>query len=254
VNSSWVFARKEVLEIRRTWRIWVLPAVVLFFAATGPPLARFTPELINSIAGDQLGQLRLPTPTYRDSYAQWTKNLSQIIMFVLIIIYGSLVSSEVKSGTAVFALSKPLSRTAFVTVKAVVHCCYVAGVLAAGTLMTWAGTAAVFGEAPGRPLWTAAGLLLVLSVLFVTLMTLLSVAIPSTAGAAGAGVGIYAVLSIGAIWKPLSSYSPAGLAGYAASIAAGTGEPSVLWPVTTSVVISAAAVALAAALFRRKEL
>lgn len=249
-----VFAHKEVREIGRTWRIWVLPAVVLFFAATGPPLARFTPELISSIAGDQLGQIQLPAPTYRDSYAQWTKNVSQIIMFVLIIIYGSLISSEVKSGTAVFALSKPLSRTAFVTVKAVIHSCYVAGVLAAGTLITWAGTAAFFGEAPGRPLWTAAGLLLMLSVLFVTLMTLLSVAIPSTAGAAGAGVGIYAVLSIGAIWKPLSSYSPAGLAGNAASVAAGTGEPSLLWPVITSVVISAALITLAAALFQHKEL
>src|SRR5665647_131722 len=39
-----VFARKEALEILRTWRIWVLPGILLFFALTGPVLARFTPD------------------------------------------------------------------------------------------------------------------------------------------------------------------------------------------------------------------
>ena len=31
-----VFARKELREIVRTWRIWVLPGILLFFALTGP--------------------------------------------------------------------------------------------------------------------------------------------------------------------------------------------------------------------------
>jgi len=85
-------------------------------------------------------------------------------------------------------------------------------------------------------------------------MTALSVMIPAPAGAAGAGLGAYALLSVGAIWEPLRDYSPAGITGQATSLAAGTETASPLWPVTTSVLLSVALVLLAAALFRRKEL
>ena len=249
-----VFARKEALEIVRTWRIWVLPTIVLFFALTGPPLARFTPELINSVAGDQLGQISIPPATYLDAYGQWIKNLSQMGVLALIIIYGGLVSSEVKGGTAVFVLTKPVSRTAFVVLKAVIHSAFLIVVLVAGTLVTWGVTAAVFVEAPGGVLWRSALLWLVLGVLFIALMTLLSVMISSPAGAAGAGLGAYVLLSVGALWKPLNSYSPAGIIEHATSLAAGSDVPWSLWPVTTSLVLSVALVWLAAMLFQRKDL
>ena len=40
------FAGKEAREILRTWRIWVLPGILLFFALTGPVLAKLTPQQI----------------------------------------------------------------------------------------------------------------------------------------------------------------------------------------------------------------
>ena len=180
-----VFARKEAREILRTWRIWVLPGILLFFALTGPVLARFTPEIVGALAGDQLGGFKIPTPTYLDAYAQWIKNLSQIALFALIIIYGSIISSERKSGTAVLVLTKPVSRTAFVIAKAAVHSAFLAVLVVAGTLVTWGLTAAVFGKAPGSALWSSALVWLVFGVLFIALMTLLSVLIGSAAGAAG---------------------------------------------------------------------
>lgn len=249
-----MFARKEALEIVRTWRIWVLPSILLFFALTGPPLARFTPELINALAGEQLGQFRIPPPTYLDAYGQWIKNLSQIVLFALIIIYGGLISSEIRSGTAAFVLTKPLSRAAFVIIKAIVHTAFLAFTLTAGTLITWGVTLAVFSDAPASALWKSALLWLVLGVFFIMLMTALSVMIPAPAGAAGAGLGAYALLSAVAIWEPLRTYSPAGITGQATSLAAGTETASPLWTVTTSVLLSIALVLLAAALFRRKEL
>jgi ABC-2 type transport system permease protein len=59
--------------------------------------------------------------------------------------------------------------------------------------------------------------------------------------------------SIASIWKPLGSHSPAGLASQATSLAADT-TTAPLWPVLTSLAFSIALVALAAVLFRRKEL
>jgi ABC-2 type transport system permease protein len=254
VNGYLVFARKEVQEIVRTWRIWVLPAIVVFFALSGPFIARFTPEIVGAVAGSQLGHLVLPTPTYLDAYGGWIKNLSEITLFAIIIIYGGIVSSEVRNGTVLLVLTKPLSRGAFVAVKVVVNCAFVAVLLCAGTLVTWALTAAIFGKAPGSPLWSAAAVWLVLAILYIAIMTLMSVVIGSAAGAAGAGIGVFAILSIAAIWKPLSDYSPAGLAGHAATLAAHTATSSVLWPVLSSLAASIVIAGVAAAVFRSKEL
>jgi ABC-2 type transport system permease protein len=254
VNGYLVFARKEVQEIVRTWRIWVLPAIVLFFAVSGPFIARYTPEIVGAVAGAQLGHLDLPTPSYLDAYGSWIKNLSQVTLFAIIIIYGGIVSSEVRNGTVLLVLSKPLSRGAFVAVKVVVNCVFVAALLCVGTLLTWALTLAIFGKAQAGPLWSAAAIWLVLAILYVAIMTLLSVAIGSATGAAGAGIGVFALLSIAAIWKPLSDYSPAGLPGRAASLAAHTATSFVLWPVLSSLVASVVLVAIAVVVFRGKEL
>lgn len=247
------FAGKEAREIVRTWRIWVLPGILLLYALTGPVLAKFTPQLLEALGGDQFKGLVLPTPTYLDAYGQWTKGLSGIALYALIIIYGSIISSELKSGTALLVLTKPVSRTAFVVAKAAVHSAFLAALVVAGTLITWGLTAAIFGRAPGSALWSAALVWLVFGVLFVALMTLLSVIIGSAAGAAGAGLGAYALVVSVAIWKPLGTYSPAALANQPASLAAGK-DVAVLWPVLTSLLLTAALVALAALAFRRKDL
>jgi ABC-2 type transport system permease protein len=249
-----MFARKEVFEILRTWRIYVLPAIMLVFAVTGPLLAKYTPELLTAVAGSQLSSLHLPAPTVFDAYGQWIKNLSQVAIFALIIIYGGIVSSERRSGTAILVLTKPVSRDAFVIVKAVVHSLYLFLLLIGGTLVTWGVSAIVFGDGPGGALWSSALVWLVLAVFYLCLMTLFSVLIPSAAGAAGAGLGVFVVLSIAGIWEPIADYSPAGLLGRATALAAGTETGSLLWPVTITLLLCVSAVGLAAALFRRQEL
>lgn len=247
------FARKELHEIVRTWRIWVLPGIVLFFAITGPVLARFTPELVGAVVGNSLNGLKLPTPTYSDSYAQWVKNLSQILLVAVIIVYGGLVSGEVRSGTAVLVLTKPLSRNAFITVKAAMHSLFLAAIVTLGALLTWGLTWLIFGAAPGTALWKATGVFLALGVLFVCLMTLFSSLIKSAAGAAGAGLGAYFVLAIAAIWKPLGEYSPAALTTQPASLAAGK-DVMATWPVITALLLAIVLVALAGWIFRRQDL
>lgn len=248
-----VFAGKEMKEILRTWRIWVLPGIVLFFAVTGPLLARFTPEIVGAVVGNQVTEIKLPPPTYLDSYGQWIKNLSQIGMVALVIVYGSLVSGETRSGTAVLVLTKPLSRDSFIVSKAAVHSGFVVVLTALGAVVTWVLTFVAFGSAPGAALWRATGEFLVLAVLFLGLMTLLSVLIGSTAGAAGAGLGAYVALSVASIWQPLSDHSPAGLITQPASVAAGK-DVAALWPIVTGLVLTCVLILLAGVAFRRKDL
>jgi hypothetical protein len=120
-------------------------------------------------------------------------------------------------------------------------------------LVTWGLTAAIFGQAPGSALWSASLAWLAYGVLFIAVMTLLSVLIGSSAGAAGVGIGAYALFAIAATWEPLGTYSPAALTTVPYSLLAGK-DVAVLWPVLTSLLLAAALFALAARAFRRSEL
>lgn len=255
MNGFTAFVRKEATEILRTWRIWVLPGILLFFAISGPPLAKFTPEILKAVAGMPAAAIEklIPNPTYLDAYGQWAKNLSQIGLFALIIIYGGLVSSERKSGTAVLVLTKPVSRTAFITAKALVHGAFLSLTVLVGTLLTWGMTALTFGSAPAGPLFSSALAWLAFGLLFLALMTLLSVALSSQAGAAGVGIGVYALLAIAGFSKTLTLYTPVGLATAPSLLASGRPFP-LLWPLLSAIALSAALVAAAAWLFRRQEL
>jgi len=85
-------------------------------------------------------------------------------------------------------------------------------------------------------------------------MTLLSVLIGSSAGAAGVGLGAYVLLTIAANWKPRGTYLPAALVTKVQSSLVAGKDVAVLWPVLTSPLLAAVPFALAALAFRRSEL
>lgn len=248
------FLSKEFREIVRTWRIWVLPGIVLFFAISGPPLAKITPDLLASFMPAESGVvIQMPDPTYVDSYLQWTKNLQQIVLFAVIIMFGGIISAEKKSGTAVLVLTKPLSRTAFVVSKTISALVLLTVTVCAGALATWGLTYAIFAEAPLAPLAQATGAWLLTGALFLALMVALSAAMDSQAGAAGLGFLGFIVLSIATLWKPAMDYSPAGLLSAPTTLV--MGESATLgWPIATTVALTLVCVAAAVLVFRKREL
>ncbi|MDO9556865.1 MAG: ABC transporter permease [Coriobacteriia bacterium] len=254
MGGFWTFLRKEFREIFKTWRIWVLPGIVLFFALSGPPLAKLTPELIKTLTTQQPGLIiQLPEPTYMDAYLEWISNLSQIVLFAAIIIFGGMISGEKKSGTATLVLTKPLSRTSFVLAKFISNLVLLVVTVALGTAVTWGVTLATFGDAPLQQLLVSTGLFLLLGILFLGVMTLFSSMVDSQAGAAGLGILVMVVLSLLAMWGPALDYSPAGMMSASLSYLADK-EPLLLWPSLTAVATALLALAGGAFAFNRREL
>lgn len=248
------FLRKELAEIRSTWRIWVLPGMLLFVAISSPLLAELTPALVRSIAADQPGVvIELPDPVALDSYRQLVQSLSQIVLLALIITTAGMISGEARSGTAALVLTKPVSRAAFLAAKVLAQALLVVVSTIVATVICWGLTFAVFGEAPVWPLVEAVTLWLLAAVLMIAVMTLLSVLINAVAGAAGAGIGLYFVLMILAQWGPTRDYSPAGVLHGVAAVLAGE-ETALLAPVVTTVLAVALVLWSAIWIFRRQEL
>lgn len=247
------FLGKEAREIVRTWRLPVLGGLVLFFALTGPVLALYTPELIKSLATQQPGVIiQVPDPTWRDAYLQWTSNLSEIVAFVTLIVGAGAIAGEVSSGTATLVLTKPVSRVAFVLAKALSLMGLVTGVVLAGAAVTQLLTYVVFGEAPWRELWLPTALWLGFAAVLVALTTLLSAVLPTLA-AAGTGIAVFLLASGLGFLDAVKEYSPVGLMTGTTDLLVGK-DVSLVWPLATSVVVVVGFLALASALFARREL
>jgi len=241
-------------EIVATWRVWVLPSVLVVFAATGPVLARYTRELLTWAMGDQLASLPpIPDPTYLDAYGQWSKNLTQLVVFVVLIQAAGAINGDVRSGSAVLLLVKPVSRTSYVLAHAASLVGFVVVATSVGTAVTWVVTRLLFPQAPPGALVASTAVWLVLVAALVAMTLLVSAAVDAVAGAAGIAIGGFFVLAILGAVPAVARYSPAGLTGLVGQLSTGA-HPAVAWPVVTGVVLAAALLAAAVAVFSRREL
>jgi ABC-2 type transport system permease protein len=254
MTSFGAFLWKELAEVRGTWRLWVIPGMLLFLGVTSPILAALMPALVESMAASQPGVvIQIPPPTARDAYVQFLKNLDQFVLIAVVITGAGAVSGERASGTAILVLTKPLSRGAFVAAKIISQVTLLALATALGTAVCLAVTAVVFGGAGGAHLVTAVALWLLYASLLVVVMTVLSAAFRSRGAAAGAGLGFYFLCLLLSNWGPAARYGFLGLLPAMRGALMG-GAVSTGWPVATAAVAIAMGAVVAVRIFERQEL
>ena len=248
------FLRKEFTEIWRTWRLWVIPGMMLFFGVTSPIIAVVTPMLMRSVAAGQPGTvIQMPSPNANDASAQFLKSLSQIVLIAVVITGAGSVSGERASGTAILALTKPLSRAAFIVAKIVSQIMHVGVATALGTAVCLTVTAIVFDRSNAARLVPTVALWLLYAALLIVVMTLFSAAFRSRGAAAGAGLGFYFLTLLLSLWGPAARHTFLGLV--PAMNHALLGQPvSLGWPVTSALAAIVLAAVAAVAIFERQEL
>ncbi len=111
-----VFTKKELVEGLRTYRFLILIAVFFLFGMMSPLLAKLMPDIF---AGMELQgvQIILPEPTVLDAYGQFFKNLTQMGILVLLLVFGGMLSNELAKGTLVNVLAKGLPRNTVILSK-----------------------------------------------------------------------------------------------------------------------------------------
>jgi ABC-2 type transport system permease protein len=248
------FLRKEVTEIRRTWRLWVIPGMLVFFGVTSPIIAVLTPALVKSMTATQPGVvIQLPPPTALDAYGQFVKNLQQFVLIAVVIAGAGVVSGERSSGTAVLALTKPLSRGAFVVAKILSQSALLVAATVLGTAACLVMTAVVFDTADAARLVTAVALWLLYALLVVVVMTLFSATFRSRGAAAGAGLAFYFLTFLFSGWGPATRYGFVGLLPAMRHALVGQAVASG-WPVATALGAIVVGAVAAVGIFKRQEL
>jgi ABC-2 type transport system permease protein len=245
--------RKELLEQWRTRRMLVVAVVFTALGIGSPLLARYTPELVKALAGDQF-QIVLPPPTAADAVSQFLKNVGQAGVLAAILLAMGSVAVEKERGTAALLLTKPVSRGAFLLAKLLaIGTTLLVGVLL-GAIGGYYYTAILFEALP--PLgWAAMTCLLLLAlVVYASLTFLGSVTSRSSLAAAAIGIGALVVLAILAALPSVGPFTPGGLDIPGAALAVGEDPEAVLGPVLVNVSGVAAIFGIAWLAFRRQEL
>lgn len=116
MNGFIAYFRKELLEQIRGYKLLILFSILILFGMTSPLLAKLTPELLKSLSGSGI-TISLPRITNIDAWTQFFKNISQIGVIALVLIFGTSLPQEVNRGTLIIPLSKGLSRSTVILVK-----------------------------------------------------------------------------------------------------------------------------------------
>jgi ABC-2 type transport system permease protein len=245
--------RKELLEHWRTLRLPVVAAVFLLVGLSSPLLARFTPEILKAVGGDQF-TIILPTPTAADSIDQLAKNLGQFGGLVAVLLAMGAVATEKERGTAALLLTKPVSRAAFLAAKLAVIGLTLAVSVAIATAGAWFDTLVLF--APLSPAGVAAGAVLqwltLMAWAFITFVG--STLTRSALAAAGLGIVAFIVVGILGVVPTVGQFLPTGLGGPGRALALGVPSPDPVVPVLSTIVVIGAAGVVSWLAFRHQEL
>ena len=107
--------KKEIREQLRTYRLVIVGGIFLFFGITTPLLLKYLPEILKLVGEDVM--IEFPPPTAVQSLVEYAGTIGQIGVLIAVLVGMGCVANELKNGTAVMTLSKPVSRGAFVGAK-----------------------------------------------------------------------------------------------------------------------------------------
>src|SRR5665647_682471 len=116
MRAYFAFTKKEFTENLRTYKLMIMIVVFLIFGVMNPLFAKFTPEILKA-AGLDPSALGMGTPTAMDSFAQFCKNVGQLGLLVLVIVFSGIMANELSEGTLINILTKGMKRSTVILSK-----------------------------------------------------------------------------------------------------------------------------------------
>lgn len=230
------FVKKEWLEALRTYKVFIFAVVFALLGIMNPITAKVTPELLETFMPEGM-QITLPEPTALDSWAQFYKNVGQMGLIVLVILFSTLVSHEITKGTLINILTKGLKRSTVIY-----------GKLTLSILLWTASFVLCFGltDIYTRYFWDVsilhhayfAGVCLWLFGVFLISVTLLGgILFSNSYGSLLTTLLVFIVLMILGIFEPIAKFNPTWLATQNMSLVQGNLSPDRLIPAILSTII-----------------
>jgi ABC-2 type transport system permease protein len=242
--------KKELKEQLKTYRFLVLACVFLIFGLSTPLTLKYLPELMK-MAGEGM-EINFPPPTAIQSLQSYTGDLSQLGVFVIVLVAMGGIANELQRGTALMILSKPVSRTAFITAKLLAMSFISLCSLAAASLVCFGYTVWLIGGADVSN-FIGLNLLLGLFIVFSIATTLLfSSMFRSSLAAGGIALGVLIGQAILSALPIVGDYMPGKILEWGNNLL--TGGDSYWWALAITIVLIVLFVYLARRVLVRKDI
>jgi len=241
MSSTWYFIRKEVMEAWRNYHILMITIVFVIFGISSPLFAKLTPEILKMASGSGM-TIKIPDPTSVDSWQQYYKNITQIGIYVLTVIFSGTISNEISRGTLINLVAKGLPRYAIVLSKYIVA--YVQWCLAIliALFISWGYTAYYFPDNKSPNIWIGMWPLLVFGLMFVAVTIFGSTLGKSNYLGFLTSVIVFIILTLLNLFKNIQRYNPIALVTDNMSLVKGTESISHIMPAIWITVVSAIAI------------
>ncbi|OGO36880.1 MAG: hypothetical protein A2147_11600 [Chloroflexi bacterium RBG_16_57_8] len=222
MTGLWPLLKKEIKEQLRTYRLVVVGGVFLLFGITTPLMLKYLPEIIK-LAGENI-PVDIPPPAAVDSLVEYAGTIGQIGVLVAVLVGMGSVANELQRSTAVMTLSKPVTRSAFVTAKLVAMSLTFIISMALASAFCFAYTVWLIGGANAAQ-FVGLNLLLGLFLVFCLAVTVLfSSLFRSSLAAGGIALGVLVAQAGFSVLPVVGSYMPGKLLGWGSSLVMGGRE------------------------------
>jgi ABC-2 type transport system permease protein len=222
VRGFWPLLKKEMREQWRTYRLLIVGSLFLMFGITTPLTLKYLPQILESSGGGMT--IEVPPPTAAQSLAEYAGTIAQVGVLVAVLVAMGCVASELRNGTAVMTLSKPVGRGAFVGAKLVAMSLTFLISMVVASAFCFAYTVWLIEDA-GVMAFVGQNLLLGLFLVFCLAVTLLLSSLFKSSLAAG-GVALSVLLGqavLGAV-PAIGDFMPNKILGWGNSLLTGGGE------------------------------
>lgn len=252
---SIAFLKKEAMELVRTSKAIILPALFLFFGILSPLTAKYMNTILSMAGGQQGLEIKFPDPTLVQSYQQFFKNLYFMMIVVTILVFAGTVSEEKSRGTAALVLTKCLSRVGFISSKLIASIMLFTVSYALSAAVCIYYTYLLFGSFSYPGIFTSLLLYWIFGLVMLSFALLASTLSKSiTVSVVCCFVGYAAVSALAAIPR-IGMYTPGTLQALSVEIAMGAKSPAdALIPVCVSMLLALAAVLWSVHVFKKQEL
>jgi len=139
--------KKEIREQLRTYKLLIVGGIFLFFGITTPLMLKYLPEIIKLAGGTGAMEINIPPPTAAESLVEYAGTIGQLGVLVAVLMMMGGIANELRHGTSVMTLSKPVSRAAFVNAKFIAGSLTFLVSLVAASLFCYGYTVWLIGDA-----------------------------------------------------------------------------------------------------------
>ena len=109
---------KEFIHHLRSYKLLILAVVFSLFGIISPLSARLLPELLAGLMPEGIS-MTLPVPTALDAWGQYFKNMSQMGLIVLALVFSAMMADDLADGRLTLLLTKGLRRPTVLAAKGV---------------------------------------------------------------------------------------------------------------------------------------